>query len=147
VGREKSDLEKLADQLGVSDKIRFKGVIPLEEIPLAMSNVHVGVVPKRKDTFGNEAFSTKILEFMGMGIPVIVSDTKIDKYYFSDSRVCFFESGNENSLAEKILLLKKDTELREHYAKQGLQYIAKNNWHVKKKDYTNILDSFFKTRK
>jgi glycosyltransferase involved in cell wall biosynthesis len=147
VGREKSDLERLADELGVSDKIHFNGVVPLEEIPLAMSNVHVGVVPKRKDTFGNEAFSTKILEFMGMGIPVIVADTKIDKYYFSDSFVCFFESGNEYSLAEKILLLKKDTERREQYAKQGIQFVAKNNWHVKKKDYMNIIGSFFNTRK
>ena len=102
----------------------------MEEIPEVMSNVHIGIVPKRKDTFGNEAFSTKILEFMAMGIPVIVSNTKIDTYYFSDSEVCFFESGDENSLAEKILLLKNDFELRKKYIEKIKIYHEKIPWRI-----------------
>jgi len=43
-------------------------------------NADLGIVPKRKDNFGNEAFSTKILEFMAMSVPVIVSDTMVDKF-------------------------------------------------------------------
>ena len=141
LGREKPNLEILAEKLGISDKIHFKGIVPLEKIPHAVSNVHVGVVPKRKDTFGNEAFSTKILEFMAMGIPVIVSDTKIDKYYFNDSLVCFFTSGDEQSLAEKILHLKKNKELRESLIGKGLKHIEEINWEVKKEDYLRIISS------
>jgi glycosyltransferase involved in cell wall biosynthesis len=44
-----------------------------------MENADLGVVPKRNDPFGDEAFSTKILEFMAMGVPVIVSETRIDR--------------------------------------------------------------------
>ena len=50
-----------------------------------MAEADFGIVPKRSEGFGNEAFSTKIFEFMALGIPVIAADTKIDKYYFNDS--------------------------------------------------------------
>lgn len=45
----------------------------LREIAGIMEKADLGVVPKRKDNFGNEAFSTKIFEFMAMRVPVIVS--------------------------------------------------------------------------
>jgi glycosyltransferase involved in cell wall biosynthesis len=141
IGREQQNLTALAEELGISNQIQFKGVVPMEKIPEVMSNVDAGVVPKRSDTFGNEAFSTKIFEFMAMEIPVIVSNTKIDKYYFDDSVVCFFESGNEQSLAEKIVYLKNDNENREKLGREGLKHANKNNWQVKEVDYMTIVNS------
>jgi glycosyltransferase involved in cell wall biosynthesis len=141
IGREQHHLTKLAEELGISDQIQFKGVVPMEKIPEVMAKVHAGVVPKRSDTFGNEAFSTKIFEFMAMGIPVIVSDTRIDKYYFDDSLVCFFESGNERSLADKIAYLKNENEKREQLGREGFKHANKNNWEVKEADYMNIVNS------
>ena len=38
-----------------------------------LREIAIGVIPKRKDNFGNEAFSTKIFAFMAMRVPVIVS--------------------------------------------------------------------------
>ncbi len=48
-----------------------------------MSKADLGIVPKRAAGFGDEAFSTKILEFMALGVPVIASETQIDRYYFT----------------------------------------------------------------
>ena len=69
-------------------------------------------MPKRADSFGNEAYSTKIMEFMSLGIPVVVSKTKIDQYYFNDSVVRFFESGNSDALATAMLAVLQDDVLR-----------------------------------
>ena len=63
-----------------------------------MSGADLGIVPKRANSFGNEAYSTKIMEFMSLGVPMVVSDTKSDRYYFDDSVVRFFESGNPEVL-------------------------------------------------
>jgi len=72
------------------------------------------VVPKRANSFGNEAFSTKILEFMALGVPVIVSNTKIDKYYFSDDLVMFFKNEDIDDLAAKMEFMITNRDAREH---------------------------------
>jgi hypothetical protein len=115
-------------------------LLPLTEISAVMANADVGVVPKRKDSFGNEAFSTKILEFMAVGVPVIVSDTKIDKYYFDESLVTFFQSDDEKHLADRMLLLIQDGKLRSRLVSNAEEFIKKNNWEVKKAEYLKLVD-------
>ena len=93
-GDEKSDLEALADRLELNHSVKFCGSVSLEDIADVISNADIGVVPKRADSFGNEAYSTKIMEFMSQGVPVVLSRTKIDNFYFDDSVVRFFKSGD-----------------------------------------------------
>ena len=93
-GNMKEELVFLARSLGLREKVRFFDPLPVKEIVKVMAGADLGVVPKRADSFGNEAYSTKIMEFMSVRVPVVVSSTKIDRYYFDDSmRVRFFESG------------------------------------------------------
>jgi glycosyltransferase involved in cell wall biosynthesis len=105
-----------------------------------MSNANLGVVPKRADSFGNEAYSTKVMEFMSLGVPVIVSETKIDRYYFNDSVVRFFESGNHDALAEAILGMVRDPESSRQMAVRASAYAAENSWERRKVDYLNLVD-------
>ena len=74
----------------------------MDQVPKVMANADIGIVPKRNDFFGGMAFSTKILEFMSMGIPVIVSKTMIDTYYFDDSLVTFFNPDSVGDLANAM---------------------------------------------
>ena len=85
----KPALINLASELGLNGNVRFFPPVRVTEIAKIMANADLGVVPKRADSFGNEAYSTKIMEFMAVGVPVVVSSTKIDRYYFDDSMVRF----------------------------------------------------------
>src|SRR5208337_3740288 len=69
-GPDREKLKTLVRQLHLEDHVVMAGVIPIEQVAETMATVDLGVVPKRKDSFGNEAFSTKIMEFMAMGVPV-----------------------------------------------------------------------------
>ena len=113
-----TNLEKLASDLGLNGRVRFCGVVPLDRIPGVMANADIGVVPKRADTFGNEAYSTKIMEFMSQGIPVVASRTAIDTYYFGDETVCFFKSGDDHAMADALLKVITDADLRESLSKK-----------------------------
>ena len=99
-GNMKNDLIALTKELGLTQKVLFFDPLPAMQIAQVMANADLGVVPKRADSFGNEAYSTKIMEFMSVGVPVVVSSTKIDRFYFNDSVVRFFESGNVDALAQ-----------------------------------------------
>ena len=127
--------------LGLNGRVRFCGGVPLDQIPQVMADADIGVVPKRADTFGNEAYSTKIMEFMSQGIPVVASRTAIDTYYFSDETVCFFNSGDDQAMAEALLKVITDPDLRESLSKNGLDYATRNNWNSKKAEYLSLVDS------
>ncbi len=139
-GPSKESLVKLVQQLNLERKVLFKECLPLHEIANAIANADLGVVPKISNSFGNEAFSTKIFEFMILSVPVIVSDTKIDKYYFDDSLVKFFRSEDEDDLAESMLLLINNEQFRRELISNANEYIEKNNWDVKKKHYFEIVE-------
>lgn len=139
-GPAREELIQLTSRLGFSERIFFHDFLPAHEIADIMAGADLAVVPKRASSgFGNEAASTKIMEFMALGIPVIVSRTSVDSYYHDDSMVMFFESENTDKLAEAILLLWRDTQLRAKLTANALEYVRNNNWNEKKWDYFRLL--------
>jgi glycosyltransferase involved in cell wall biosynthesis len=140
-GNMKEELVALAKELKLSDKVRFFNPLPAQQIAQVMADADLGVVPKRADSFGNEAYSTKIMEFMSVGVPVVVSSTKIDRYYFNDTVVRFFESGNEEALAAAMLEMLSDGELRREMVERASDYAVHNSWEVRKADYLQLVDS------
>jgi len=140
-GNVKPELQALVQELGLDGTVRFFESLPMREIAGTVANADLGVVAKRADSFGDEAYSTKIMEFMASGVPVIVSKTKIDSFYFNDSVVRFFESGNDKDLAEAMLDLMRNPELRRTLVHNASDYVARNNWNLKKYEYLNLVDS------
>ena len=140
-GPEKENLKALITDLKLDNIVLLHNPVSLSEIADCMASSDLGIVPKRADSFGDLAFSTKILEFMAVGVPVIVSDTKIDRFYFNESLVIFFRSEDEGDLATKILALYSDESLRTKLTNNGLRFIRQNNWQVKEVVYLRIINT------
>jgi len=134
-------LKELTERLGLKDRVRFFGNISLDLIADVISNADLGVVPKRADSFGNEAYSTKIMEFMSQGVPVVLSRTKIDSHYFDDSVVRFFPSGDAQAMAESMLEVIQNRQVRDNLVARGYEYAARHDWSEKKKEYFELVDT------
>lgn len=145
-GPDRDKLRALVQEQRLEDRVTIAGLIPLEQVAQTMANIDLGIVPKRKDSFGNEAFSTKIMEFMAMGVPVVVSNTRIDQYYFPESTVQFFESESAEDLAAKILSLVHNSNTRTALRANGMEYVRHNNWNIKKVEYLALVDNLVKHR-
>jgi glycosyltransferase involved in cell wall biosynthesis len=130
-----SEVNGLIKESGLETDIIFHGPVPAHRIGKIMAESDIGVVPKRAGAFGSEAFSTKILEFMAVGVPVIASRTKIEEYYFDESQIRFFEPENFTELAECVIQLCNDRAKREELSKNGIKYVSENNWENKKQIY------------
>jgi glycosyltransferase involved in cell wall biosynthesis len=130
----------LIGELGLHRKIVVHGIVPMTEVADLMAEADLGVIPKRNDSFGDEAFSTKSLEFMALGVPLVMSDTTIDTGYFSPSMVQFFKSGDEKDLAAKMLFLCRNPQARMRLSQAGEIFILKNNWGIRKKEYFHLVD-------
>jgi glycosyltransferase involved in cell wall biosynthesis len=140
-GNMKPELEARAQKLGLSEKVIFFDSMSMRKIAEIVANADLGIVPKRADSFGNEAFSTKIMEFMAEGVPALISRTKVDQYYFNDSIVQFFDSGDVTGLASAMVHLINHPEVRAKLALAAREYVARNSWEVKKHEYLHLVDS------
>jgi glycosyltransferase involved in cell wall biosynthesis len=139
-GPSKPDLLKLVRELGVERQIKMPSARSLREIAQIMETANLGIVPKRKDNFGNEAFSTKILEFMAMGVPVVVADTMIDKFYFDDSTVKFFRSGESDDLARCMIEMIENPAERQQQVQNANRFVETVDWNAKQHEYLELID-------
>ena len=140
-GDMQAPLRLLVHRLDLEDSVKFYEGVPLNEVVQVIANADLGVVPKRADSFGNEAYSTKIMEFMSQGVPVVVSRTKIDSLYFEEGVVRFFPSGDSHAMAVAMLDVIRNKELRESLIRRGYEYVERNDWNQKKNEYLDLIDS------
>jgi glycosyltransferase involved in cell wall biosynthesis len=139
-GPTEDDLKRLVSELEMEGRVVFRRPLPLREIAAEIENSDLVVVPKRKDLFGDEAFSTKVFECMAMGVPVIVSDTKVDRFYFNDQVVTFFKGGNVEHLAACMVRLIQDPEARLRQAERAKEFMRNFDWGTKQKEYLSLVD-------
>jgi glycosyltransferase involved in cell wall biosynthesis len=113
IGDDRSDYaavcRKVAAKLGVLDRIRFLGKKPSGEVPgLLSTSGHVLVVPSVWD----EPFSIVVLEGMGVGLPVVASNTGGTGEAIADGETGFlFARGNDRELAAVLDRLDADRAL------------------------------------
>jgi len=131
----------LVKELRVEDRVLFLPTMPMWDIAQVMENADLAVVPKRKDSFGNEAFSTKTFEFMAVGVPLLIADTDVDLYYFNDQIVTFARSGDEDDFAAKMVQLIRNPAARQKQIQNADEFIKLNNWDVKKAEYLSLVDT------
>lgn len=141
-GPEKRNLIRLTQELRIDSRVVFRHFLPVQEIAEVMAEADLAIVPKRASSpFGNEADSTKILEFMTLGVPVIESRTRIGTYYHNDSIVRFFKSEDVDDLAAQIIALWKDESVRRQLVQSAREHARANNWEVKKDEYLRLVNS------
>jgi glycosyltransferase involved in cell wall biosynthesis len=145
-GGEFASLKLLIAELGLQHRVLLKGSLAIDEMASVIENADLGVVPKRKDGFGNEAFSTKILEFMALNVPIIIPDTEVDTHYFDNTVAKFFCAGDDTSLADAMLLMISDRGLRETLAQSATKFVENYSWEVNKEVYLGLVDSLVNAR-
>jgi glycosyltransferase involved in cell wall biosynthesis len=139
-GPARESLRQQATSLGVGERVVIRDLVAFHDVPKLMTSVHVGVVPKRADGFGNEAFSTKILEFMACGVPVIVSRTKVDAHYFDDRTVRFFTPGDADDLARQMLWAFEHPHELHELADSAKRCALSYSWQQHSGEYLAIVD-------
>jgi hypothetical protein len=78
---------------------------------------------------------------MSQGLPVVVSRTKIDTFYFEEGVVHFFPSGDSRAMAAAMLDVINNKDLRESLVARGYEYVERHGWDQKKREYLNLIDS------
>jgi glycosyltransferase involved in cell wall biosynthesis len=141
-GPAKPVLIELASQLRQQHRIFFHAFLPSNEIAQLMAMADLAIEPKRTNSvFSNEALSTKILEFMSLGVPVIACRTRIHAYYYDDSIIQYYENDDEAELAEQMVRLRNNPRIRAKLSENALKHVEDNTWNARKHEYLALVDS------
>jgi len=146
-GAESENIVRLIQHLGLEERVFLRPHVPHEEILRIMENADLGVDPKRTDGFANEALGGKIFEFMALGVPAIVSDSRTNKYYFNESVVRFCRGGDAADLAQSILALHKDNDATSRLVQNAHEFVLGYEWDVRMSIYLKLVDSLVQSTK
>jgi len=89
-----------ARALGIGDRVSFPGRIAYEDVPLWLALGEIAVEPKMSAT---EA-AGKVLNYMGMGLPVVAFDLPVMREYLNELGV-YAPVGDADAFAAQILAL------------------------------------------
>ena len=123
-GEDREELESLVEELDLKECIKFVGKVQNEDIPQYMVASDVFVLPSL-----SEGFPVAILEAIASGLPIITTKVRGLPEIVKDGENGFLvEPKNPKEIAEKVLLILEDEELREIIKRRNKEKVKEYTW-------------------
>lgn len=122
-GRHEQHLRELAAELGVTDRVKFLGYVPDEELPSLYSSADVFVLPSLYEGFG-----LVLLEAMACGTPVIGTNVGGIPTVIDDGETGLLVEREVPALVEAINSLTSDEANRKRMAQNALEKARTTSW-------------------
>ena len=125
-GSQKKRLMRLAQQMNILESIRFVGYVPHSELPnyLASSDVYVS-------TSLSDSMSLSLQEAMACSVSPVVTDVLGNREWVTDGETGFIIPFNNTvMLAERIVYLLRNKQLRKSFGAKGRQLIVDNDDYI-----------------
>jgi glycosyltransferase involved in cell wall biosynthesis len=136
-----SKLKALVVRLKLSERVVFEGRVKHKGIGFYYRGADVFVLPSVEESFG-----IPVIEAMGFGVPVAVSDgTLLNEDYFIPFReICgdasdYFDPFDPNSIAKSIYMIISNREYREQLISKGIKRAENYRW---KETVTSLVKIF-----
>jgi len=127
-GSEEEKLRQLTKSLGIADSVKFIGFIQNDELPEYLNTMDVYVSTSLSDA----GIAASTAEAMACGLPVIVTNVADNKKWVEDEVNGFvIPIKDPKSLAEKIIYLLKNEDIRKEFGKISRKIIEERNEYYK----------------
>jgi glycosyltransferase involved in cell wall biosynthesis len=109
-------------QRGLSQKVRFTGLIPSAELADLYRQTELLVFPSLAETFG-----LPLVEAMSCGLPVVASNTSVMPEICGDA-ACYFDPLDVDDMTRAMAQVLTDSSLRHSLAQLGLERAVAFSW-------------------
>ena len=119
-GHDKEYFFQEAENLSISEKVNFVGIISQHEVAELLKSSDVHVVP----SIVEESFGVSAVEGSSCSVPVIASNIGgIPEVIENNKTGLLIESNNSNELSKALLKLRNNRDLRTHLGSEGRKLI------------------------
>jgi glycosyltransferase involved in cell wall biosynthesis len=99
------------------------------------------VIPNRASQLNRYALSSKLLEYVELGIPVVVAGLPTLREHFAEDEVLFFTPGDADSLAAALLATARDPEAARARAVAAQHRARAYAWEANAARYVRLLEN------
>jgi len=131
-GNRLDEVHTLAKGLGINDRVEHLPPVDAETVKKVMANADVGISTHQSGVFGDLYFSTKIIEFMTQGLPVISSRTYTIEKYIPEDSIFYFEPEQAEDLAKQIIFMLNNPGLVLQKIENSKSLLSKYTWQEEK---------------
>jgi glycosyltransferase involved in cell wall biosynthesis len=134
-------LRSLAEQLGVSQLVDVRPLVPLNDVAAQFASADVGIYTALPDPHMSIAVPLKVLEYAAMGIPIVASRLKVLEDLFPDTAIRFTEPGNVDQFAARLLELYRYPAMREEIVRNADELVLRQHpWSKERHAYFTLLN-------
>jgi glycosyltransferase involved in cell wall biosynthesis len=133
-----------AERLGLADRVRFLGRIPIEDVPGVVAAADIGLAPTRRDRFTDVSLSTKVFEYGAMGKPVVATRLPLVERTFAQGTIRMYEAGDAGSMAAAIAAVADHPVLREAGVAATLAIVRERSWEHEATAYVGLVEGLIR---
>ncbi len=136
-------VRRLAERLGLSDRVQFRGFLPPPDVAKERSKADVFVIPLLDSTTARVFTSPlKLLEAMASGRAVVASDLpSLREVLKNDENALLVPPGEPQALAAAIQRLAKDPEMATRLAARAIEDVKRYSWEERGRKLSELLTS------
>lgn len=141
-GPDESTVRSIAEDLGVSDRIKFLGARSHRQLSGLYQTATIAVFPFVVAENGDqEGFGLVVVEALGCECPVVASDLPAIHDIVRDGCTGLFaQAANPRSIAQVVISLLDDPQLREKLGRQGRKHVLEcYDWKSVSKRYADAI--------
>lgn len=131
-GKQENNLQKLAKDLEITDRVEFKGYVDHDDISDIYQESDLFVLPSF-----NEGMSNALLEAMASGLPVISTDTGGTSELI-DGNGILIRKGNSDEIARAISKVMYDPETLMHMGFKSREIAETMSWEAVAEEYRRL---------
>jgi glycosyltransferase involved in cell wall biosynthesis len=144
-GIAKAELETLANSLDLQGHVIIKGTVPYQEVPLYIALADVGILPFPNILWWRVSSPIKLMEYLAMEKPVIVTDIEAHRnVLISNNSGFFIASHDPETIAQGILRAYQSRKHLKTMGQRGRKIVQEEyTWEKQALKLDNFLRSFF----
>lgn len=130
-GEQMDELKKIASSLSINKYIKFHGWKEKKQSEHIMSDAALGLAPFNTliiDEKVKNGDPAKIKDYLGLGLPVIMTDASINAQIINQSRCGLIIKYDEKSFSEAVVRLLSNKKLLKEYRVNALKFANQYDW-------------------
>jgi glycosyltransferase involved in cell wall biosynthesis len=136
----RSQIEAAIARHAIADRVTLHGRVPQDALPALLAAADIGLVPTLPEPYLEYSLSTKLIEYVVMGVPVIASDLRTFRAHFDATAIRFVRGGLPRALAEAIQDLAGDPAGADALATEAQRQAAPYTWAVQSAHYLAVVE-------